>query len=251
MRLSATNAWNPKGAFKLANTMAELGFHTRLGSQITSIPDAEYPWNPEIVKQIRKEFDPAWTPLFCRERWMTPNKGVVVIGRHMVGRHVPIPRTDVDVLQVLRPTCGAWWGVTIKTPILESMTLELRDHAADCACDSCKVERDSGGMVRKDLGRYVAFDNRVYLTCKAIWHQNHHKRAKELAREITRLQVEAPKEESAKAMLDLRDELRSEWPRLTRIRQAETEYDRQKAAAPRAVSPMVIVGKSAGKYPGH
>jgi hypothetical protein len=250
MRLSATDAWKPKGALKVAETMAECGYYTRLGSWITAC-DAEYPWDPGIVKQIRREFDPAWTPLFCREAWMAPGtKGIVTIGRHMVARYVPIPHSETDILKVsCLPLRGSYAGVSFKAPLLEAMTLELRS-APD------KVEQDAGGMVRKELGEYVAFDNRVYLTCKAIWHQNHSKRAKDIAKEIVWAQVEKPKEESAKAMSDLRDTLKDEWPRLERIRQAETEYDRQKAWAEGGLSlsgktMQETVGKSSGKYAGH
>ena len=224
-------------AFEMANTMSDLGYYSRLGSWITAVPDAEYPWDPSIVKAIRAEFDPAWTPLFCKEAWVTPTKGIVVTGRHMVARHVAIPHSEVDVMKVHVPfdRCN---GITFKRPLLECMTLEIR--AED------EVERDTKGMVRKQLGTYVPFDNRVYLTCKAIWHQNHNMRAKDLAKEIAYLQCDAPKEASNGAMEDLRLNLKDDWKYLERLRESETEADVMKSMAPPPTRPSVLVGKAAG-----
>lgn len=239
MRLSITKAMEEKQAFEMAETMSDLGFHTRLGSWITAT-DAEYPWDPSIVKAIRREFDPFFTPLFCREAWMTPTKGIVVIGRHMIARHVSVPKSEVDVLKVQSlPISGSYNGVTFRQPLLEATTLETRP-APD------EVERDSGGMVRRELGEYVPFDGRVYQTMKAIWHQNHSQRIKELVKEVAYLQVDKPKEASNYAMEELRYDLKNDWKRLERIRQSETDYDRNKAMAPPPTRPSVLVGKAAG-----
>jgi len=250
MRLSTSQTHGTEQQqFDLAETLADLGFHTRMGYQISAIPDPAYPWDPAIVKKIRREFDPAWTPLFARERWMTPNKGFVTTERHMVGRWVPVPKTDVDMLKVLTPLRSTVRGIKFRTPLLEAMTLEVRLHEPDCPCESCVMERDSNGMVRRDLGRYVPFDERVYLTCKAIWHQNHSMRAKDLAREIAYLQVDKPQEESAKQMEELRYVLKTDWAYLERLRERETEDDVRRDFAPKEVAPMVLVGKSAGSTP--
>lgn len=248
MRLSVSDS---KGAQRdqmvsLASNMSDLGYYVRLGKQISAVPDAEYPWDPAIVRKIRAEFDPAWTPLFCRELWQSPGThGHVVTGRHMVGRHVSIPKSELDVLSVLRPS-HSYGGITIKAPIIESMTLETRLHDGSCECDSCAVERSSGGLVRRDLGSYVPFDDRVYFTCKAIWQQNHSKKAKQIAKEIAYLQVDKPQEEIKAHFEGLRQNLKDDWSRMERIRKSETDYDRMKAAEPRAPKPMVAVGKAAG-----
>lgn len=244
MRLSLSQSEQAaEESFALASSMADLGYHTRLGSWITAC-DAEYPWDPNIVRAIRREFDPAWTPLFCREAWMAPGtKGVVVIGRHMVARHVPVPHSETDVLKVHGlPHNGRYDGITFKTPLLEAMTLEKRPAPDD-------VEQSAGGMVRRELGEYVPFDNRVYLTCKAMWQQNHSQRAKELAQEIAYLQVDKPKEEGMKAMEELRYQLKNDWAYLERKRKSETDADRKKAAQQPETAPMVFVGKAAGSTP--
>lgn len=235
--------------FDLASSMMDLGYHVRLGKQISAIPDPEYPWDPDIVRKIRSEFDPSWTPLFCRELWMSPNKGFVITARHMVARHVAIPKADVDVLPALTSSQASWWGIQIKTPVLECMTLETRLHDGECECESCVIERSCGGMVRRDLGGYVPFDDRIYLTCRAMWNQNHTKRIKDLVREVTYLQCDKPKEASAAAMNDLRDELKSDWKWLERKREAETEYDIQRASAPAPTRPSVGYTKTAGSTP--
>lgn len=250
MRLSTSQTHgSPEQQFDLASTMADLGFHTRMGYQISAVPDVEYPWDPAIVTKIRREFDPAWTPLFARERWMTPNKGFVTTERHMVGRWVPIPRTDVDMLKVLTPLHNAVHGVAIRQPLLEAMTLEVRLHDLNCPCEKCVIERDSNGMVRADLGRYVPFDDRVYHTCYAMWAQNRRQRVKELVKEIAYLQTEKPQEESLAETEKLRYVLKTDWAFLERKRLSETEDDRKKAYAPKPVTPMVLVGKSAGSTP--
>lgn len=238
MRLSIRESMAEEQAFEMEATMASLGYYSRRGAWITAVPDAEYPWDPHIVKAIRAEFDPAWTPLFCKEAWVTPTKGLIITGRHMVARHVAVPHAEVDVLKCHVPfdRCN---GITFKRPLLECMTLEIR--AED------EVERDTKGMVRKQLGTYVPFDNRVYLTCKAIWHQNQNMRARDLAKEIEYLQCDAPKESSKGAMEDLRLSLKDDWAYLERKRKAETEDDRRKAAAPPPSRPSVLVGKAAGQ----
>ena len=250
MRLATSQTHGTEAQqFDLATTMASLGFHTRMGYQISAIPDPAYPWDPAIVKKIRREFDPAWTPLFARERWMTPNKGFITTERHMVGRWVPNPRTDVDMLKVLTPLHKTIRGVVMRTPLLEAMTLEVRMHDLNCRCEKCVIERDSNGMVRADLGRYVPFDDRIYHTCYAMHAQNRRTRIKELVREITYLQTEKPQEESLKETEKLRYVLKTDWKYLERLRENETEEDRKKAYAPKPVTPMVLVGKSAGSTP--
>lgn len=243
MRLSVNESEeSEQQQFDLARSMSDLGYYTRLGSFITA-RDSEYPWDANIVKSIRREFDPAWTPLFAREAWMTPTKGIVVTGRHMVARHVPNPKRESQALKVHGLPIGGWLcGIEFKTPLIEAMTLELRP-APD------EVENSARGMVRQDLGEYVPFDARVYKTCQAMWHQNHSKTVRELSREIAYLQIDKPKEESAKQMEELRYRLKSDWGFLERLRETETEDDRKKAYAPKPVTPMVLVGKSAGSTP--
>lgn len=238
MRLNLTDGATGPTAFDLAERMSDLGYFTRLGAWISAVPDAEYPWDPDIVKAIRREFDPYWTPLFAREAWYTPAKTLLISGRHMVARYVPLPHSEVDVLRAYVPF-DVCHGIRFRKPLLEAMTLEIR-AAPD------KVEEETGGMVRRELGRYVPFDNRVYLTCKAMWKQNQKERIKDLVREVDYLQNDVPKQASRSAMEDLRADLKDDWKRLERIRKSETDYDRNKAMAPPPTRPSVLVGKAAG-----
>lgn len=219
--------------FDIATNAADMGYFTKLGAEFYCIPDSENPWPVDVVRAIRREFDPAFVPIWVRQAWLTPAKTVLVVGRHMVGRYVPYPANEYEPLNVFLPTTSVG-GIHFRHPIIESTTLEIAPSAMS------ELEKSSGGSIRRELGQYVPFDNRVYLTMKAIWHQNHNKRRKEIKREVVSAQLDPKAMALALEMEEQRYALKTDWSRIERIRQAETQYDRQRAAAPPATKPMVF-----------
>jgi hypothetical protein len=84
-----------------------------LGTHITHVPDAEYPWSASDVRDIRNHYDEGFFPIFRRMAWRSAAGAVVVFKHH--GHAWRDPRTpDLDplVYNAVFPSTGfgADWG---------------------------------------------------------------------------------------------------------------------------------------------
>jgi hypothetical protein len=96
---------------------APTGWHPVPGYPLWQVvPDVTYPWNPEVVKAMRR-IDPSIVPLWVTWAYKPPkddaNKDIFVTGRHAVGWH--LPQYDSQDFHVLMPT-GPIDGLTFKRP---------------------------------------------------------------------------------------------------------------------------------------
>jgi len=209
-----------------------MGLYALLGAEFSCVPHEMYPPDWTAVKACR-EFDPAFTPVGVREAWLSPSGGVHITFRYLIARRVLVPREEYAPLNCVYPSHPIH-GMTFKGPLIEAGML---DDTKDLN------EERTQGAARSALPTFVPFDMRAAHTMAAIWHQNQNKRTKDIKAEIVDAQVEAPKREMAKGLEELRYRARHDWGRLERIRQAETDSDRLKAAAPREAQPYVFIDR--------
>ncbi len=84
-----------------------------LGTHITHIPDALYPWNEEHVREIRALYDPDFFPIFRRMVYRSAAGGIHVFRHHGVAWHNPmLPSPDPLVFVAPFPSVGygSDWG---------------------------------------------------------------------------------------------------------------------------------------------
>lgn len=220
-RAGLTEYVDEQDAEAILKEASSAGYYVRLGAQFV-IEDVEYPVPWEMVHRIRREFDPAFVPLFCREGWRAPNGDIFVTGRFMCGRYVPLPHEGQEPLNILWPSHkvgGVWWH----GPVIESATFET-DRADD------EVEKKTHGVARKDIGGFVPFDGRVYRTLAAIAEQNRNRRTKDILADVIDKQIAEPKRKQKAVTDELRLELRDKWKWLSWLREQE-----QTAAGRRAL----------------
>lgn len=234
------------------DAVAEQGFYVLLGSQASAIPDPEYPWDPAVVKKIRKEFDPDFVPLFIRELWRTPSKGLVSVGRHACGRTIRNPHDGYRYLNVLLPTSPIG-GIKIEGPILRSATFQV--NAPLTPHDERIVER-LGIPASRKLSTYVPFDDRIVKTLEAIASSNRNQTTKERQKEALSIHMDAQRgvtpAQLKHSKAESRYKVKTDWKRFERVRD-ESDYDRSQKRAreirARAPKPTILVGKAAGKQP--
>jgi hypothetical protein len=65
-----------------------------LGYHITCVPDALYGWPLWQVRQIRKQFDPGFVPIFRRMAYRTPAGAVLEFIHHGIARYDPLSPSD-------------------------------------------------------------------------------------------------------------------------------------------------------------
>jgi len=90
-----------------------------LGMEYSCIPDATYPWDPQVLRAIWA-FDPGAIPLWVRWAFLSPSDGqekVVIFGRHGIGRRVRNPHSDLHPLLVSMPPMPCQ-GVRFERPNL-------------------------------------------------------------------------------------------------------------------------------------
>ena len=146
----------PVAHFNPAMSANELGLYTRIGAQISCVPDPVYPAPVHLVRQIRREFDPGFIPLWCNIWWKSPNGGVVKTGHHMLARHVLHPRAHAPVIKGLLLPLTPTYGLVWRPPILLATILDgLSDE-----------ERNQGA-----LPRYVPFDGSVVQSMRYAMHR--------------------------------------------------------------------------------
>lgn len=231
-RLSVKDSPAPGRAFEFAQKAADAGLYALLGAEFSCVPHEMYPPDWTAVQACRG-FDSAFTPVGVREAWLSPTGGVSITFRYLIARRVLLPREEYAPLNCVYPSFPIH-GMRFSGPLIEAGML---DDTTDLK------EEQTMGAARSELPRYVPFDMRAAHTMAAIWHQNQHKRTKDLKAEIVDAQVDAPKRVVAKQMDELRYRQRHDWGRLERIRQAETHSDRMKAAAPREAQPYVFIDR--------
>ena len=106
------------------------------------VPDVTYPWDPAVVRAIRREFDPNMVPVWIRKVYKHDTGGVEVTGYHGIASHKwsPDVRVPLWVYRALMPTVGGFERPT-------SIHLHLR-------------EKDPQGVPIP--GSFVPFDWRIY-----------------------------------------------------------------------------------------
>jgi len=93
-----------------------------IGVVVSAIPDVLYPWDPAVVKAIRKEFDPGLVPLMVKRVYRARSGAQRVYRFHALASLVldkdyrPAPWTE----RVLKPICGP-------VPRVSLMNLHLED----------------------------------------------------------------------------------------------------------------------------
>lgn len=87
-----------------------------LGTYYTCVPDAQYPWDPVVMKRIQ-EFAPDAVPLWVQWVFRSPgaDSHVEVFGRHALGRVLDKGRTDTYPFRVHMPTMPVL-GMTFQKP---------------------------------------------------------------------------------------------------------------------------------------
>lgn len=209
-----------------------MGLYALLGAEFSCVPHEMYPPDWDAVKACRV-FDPAFTPVGVREAWLSPSGGIHVTFRYMIARRVLVPREEYAPLNCVFPSHPIH-GMQFRGPLVEAGML---DDTTDLN------EERTHGAARSELPKFVPFDMRAAHTMAAIWQQNHSKRTKDIKAEIVDAQVEAPKRAVASQMEELRYRTRHDFARLKRIREAETDSDRRKAAAPPEAKPYVFIDR--------
>lgn len=150
--------------FQFANGARGAGLWQQIATEFSAVPDVTYPVPVDIVRDIRKDFDPNFVPLWVRRVYLTPSGGEVVRGFHMLARYIEHPLYEPsERVRVLTPTYG--WSYNSGW-IYPCSTLER----CQCRCGAWKGRPDvcsqCGGqdLKRPDMpGRYVPFDRSVYL----------------------------------------------------------------------------------------
>lgn len=101
--------------YQVADSPANAPGWRDLGMEFSCVPDALYPWDPTILKQIWA-FDPGVIPVWVRWAFLAPNStSTVVFGRHALGRRLVDPRRDLTMFSVTMPSMPCQ-GVTFAQP---------------------------------------------------------------------------------------------------------------------------------------
>lgn len=135
----------------------DLGLYSPLGYEIVA-QSAVYPFPEHYARQIRREIDPNFVPLWLNKWWRSPNGGIVHTGHHYIARHVPHPKYGEGWIANLHLPAFSVYGIRYKTPIVEVDILEgITDQ-----------ERDQGV-----LPRYEPFTGRnIQEMRRQMWKRN-------------------------------------------------------------------------------
>lgn len=89
-----------------------------IGQFYSCIPDTVYPWDPTVMKAIW-EHAPDAVPMWVQWVFHTPpedsESGIVIYGRHAIGRRIWHPRTEPIGFRCLMPTMPCQ-GLTFEKP---------------------------------------------------------------------------------------------------------------------------------------
>ncbi len=109
----------------------ELGLHRRVGGRLCAQSET-YPFPEHYVRQIRREIDPQFVPLWAETLWMTPNDGLVKTGCHVLARHVKHPKHRSMAARVEGMPIRSLYGIRYENPILVAAILDgLTDKDRD------------------------------------------------------------------------------------------------------------------------
>lgn len=102
---------------------ARTDFHNARGwrqvaMEYTCIPDAEYPWDPRLVRKVQ-EFAPDAVPMWVHWVFRSPQDEEdphdVIFGRHALGRVIKPARSDLIPFRCAMPTMPCQ-GITFERP---------------------------------------------------------------------------------------------------------------------------------------
>jgi hypothetical protein len=106
------------------------------GMEITCIPNAESPWDPDVLKAIWS-FDPGVIPLWIRwkfKKFNGTNMEMKVFGRHGIGRYTGSPKTDLPRFACEMPSMPCQ-GVRFERPNLVELILMKANPVDDSPGD--------------------------------------------------------------------------------------------------------------------
>lgn len=102
------------------------------GMEISCVPDAVHPWDPNVLKAIWS-FDPGAIPIWIRwkfRRFDREDNSVKIFGRHGIGRYTASPKTDLPRFACEMPSMPCQ-GVTFAKPNLIELILMKHDSQDD------------------------------------------------------------------------------------------------------------------------
>lgn len=77
-----------------------------LGTHITHVPDAVYPWPADMVKRIREQYDADFFPVFRRMVFRSPSGGIHEFFHHGCAWHDERSHPDHLIMQAEFPSTG-------------------------------------------------------------------------------------------------------------------------------------------------
>lgn len=104
----------PKGRVRIRDSFYTAPGYREIGMFYSCVPDPAYPWNPMIMREIRK-LAPDAVPLWVHWVFMSPqetgNPKLEIFGRHALGRVIKQQRRELTPMRVLMPTmpCQGLW----------------------------------------------------------------------------------------------------------------------------------------------
>jgi hypothetical protein len=99
-----------------------------LGSYVTGIPDAQYPWHWDDVRMIRRLYDPEFVPLFKKVVYRARTGAILAYMHHGVGRYDPLRIPDPRLESCLMP-----YGVPWRKPNVVDLWFEKADKSGFAA----------------------------------------------------------------------------------------------------------------------
>lgn len=204
-----------------------------------SIEDVEYPVPWHLVREIRSEFDPLFVPLFRRRFWQTPNGHAFTDGRFALGRYVPTPESSLPDLGISWPAYRLG-GIYFKGPVACALVMDPQDFARAEYESNPDWRGPNGERHWKQIrSEFVPFSGKVVRDMRETRHWLATRRAQDIHRAVTKGAAALRMAKRQAISADRRQALRDDWKRLCRLRQAETEYDRRRAMAPRQPAPWM------------
>lgn len=79
-----------------------------MGSYVTCVPDAQYPWIADDVRLIRRSFDPGFIPIFRKSVFKSRDGGILIYPCHGVGRYTLDRQPDPPLQGCLMPYGVSW-----------------------------------------------------------------------------------------------------------------------------------------------
>lgn len=165
----------------------------------STVPDVVYPWNEHIVRDIQRDIDPAFTPLFVKFSWLSPWDELFQFGRHAFGRVLDVQK---GWLPDFNPSTQSYPfnGITVGKPGVIVDILQGEQWGGESG-----HELDNPALPQS----YVPFDSRVYYGWKNCF----------LINESEKQMVEKVREQAQEAK-------RAEYKVSEADREADIEFNR-------------------------